>query len=109
MGVQLHTLIALRGSIPAFISIRDGRKHDSKVLDEIDIVRNAIYTMDKAYMALKSLTRFDAEGAYFVLRVKTDMKKETVPSNFNFDPKTGVHGDHIVRLTGYKSRKTYAS
>lgn len=106
-AVKMHTLIDLRGSIPAFISISDGRKHDSKVLDEIDIVTNAIYTMDKAYVAFKSLARFDAEGAYFVLRAKTNMKYEIVSSNFNFDTKTGVHGDHIIRLTGYKSRKDY--
>ena len=106
-AVKMHTLIDLRGSIPAFISISDGRKHDSKVLDEIEIVTNAIYTMDKAYVAFKSLARFDAEGAYFVLRAKTNMKYEIVSSNFNFDTKTGVHGDHIIRLTGYKSRKDY--
>lgn len=106
-AVKMHTLIDLRGSIPAFISISDGRKHDSKVLDEIDIVHNAIYTMDKAYVAFKALARFDAEGAYFVLRAKTNMKFEIVSSNFNFDPNTGVHGDHIIRLTGYRSRKDY--
>lgn len=106
-AVKMHTLIDLRGSIPVFISISDGRKHDSKVLDEIEIVINAIYTMDKAYVAFKSLARFDAEGAYFVLRAKTNMKYEIVSSNFNFDTNTGVHGDHIIRLTGYKSRKDY--
>lgn len=106
-AVKMHTLIDLRGSIPAFISISDGRKHDSKVLDEIDIVYNAIYTMDKAYVAFSALARFDAEGAYFVLRAKTNMKYEIVSSNFNFDQKTGVHGDHTIRLTSYKSRKEY--
>lgn len=106
-AVKMHTLIDLRGSIPVFISISDGRKHDSKVLDEIEIVINAIYTMDKAYVAFKSLARFDAEGAYFVLRAKTNMKYEIVSSNFNFDTNTGVHGDHIIRLTGYKSKKDY--
>lgn len=106
-AVKMHTFIDLRGSIPAFISISDGRKHDSQVLDEINIIRNAIYTMDKAYVAFKSLARFDAEGAYFVLRAKTNMKYEIVSSNFNFDSNTGVHGDHVIRLTGYKSRKEY--
>lgn len=99
-AVKMHTLIDLRGSIPAFIAISDGRKHDSKVLDEIEIVFNAIYTMDKAYVAFAALARFDAEGAHFVLRAKTNMKYEIVSSNFNFDPKTGIQGDHIIRLTG---------
>lgn len=59
-AVKVHTLMDLRGSIPAFVSISDGRRHDSRVLDEIDVARNAIYTMDKAYVAFKSLARFDA-------------------------------------------------
>lgn len=63
--------------------------------------------MDKAYVAFKSLARFNTEGAYFVLRAMTNMKYVIVSSNFNFDPKTGVRGDHIIRLTGYKFRKDY--
>lgn len=59
-AVKMHTLMDLRGSIPAFVSISDGRRHDSRVLDEIDVARNDIYTMDKAYVAFKSLARFDA-------------------------------------------------
>lgn len=106
-AVKMHTLIDLRGSIPAFISISDGRTHDSNVLDEIDIVPKAIYTMDKAYVDFEALARFDREGAFFITRAKSNMKYEIVSSNFNFDSATGIVGDHIIRLTGYKSKKAY--
>ena len=106
-AVKMHTLIDLRGSIPAFISISDGRTHDSNVLDDIEIVPRAIYTMDKAYVDFEALARFDSEGAFFITRAKSNMKYEVVSSNFNFDSSTGIVGDHIIRLTGYKSRKAF--
>lgn len=106
-AVKMHTLIDLRGSIPAFISISDGRTHDSNVLDDIEVVPGAIYTMDKAYVDFEALKRFDDEGAFFITRAKSNMKYEIVSSNFNYDPSTGINGDHIIRLTGYKSKILY--
>ena len=106
-AVKMHTIIDLRGIIPVFIHITDGRWHDSNVLDLIEVVPNAIYMMDKAYINFKALARIDTEGAFFVTRAKDNMKYEIVSSNFNFDPKCGVTGDHLIRLTGYKSSKLY--
>lgn len=106
-AVKMHTIIDLRGSIPVFIRITDGRWHDSNVLDLLEVVPNAIYMMDKAYINFKALARIDTEGAFFVTRAKDNMKYEIVSSNFNFDPKCGVTGDHLIRLTGYKSSKLY--
>lgn len=106
-AVKMHTIIDLRGSIPVFIRITDGRWHDSNVLDLLEVGPNAIYMMDKAYINFKALARIDTEGAFFVTRAKDNMKYEIVSSNFNFDPKCGVTGDHLIRLTGYKSSKLY--
>lgn len=106
-AVKMHTIIDLRGSIPVFIRITDGRWYDSNVLDLLEVVPNAIYMMDKAYINFKALARIDTEGAFFVTRAKDNMKYEIVSSNFNFDPKCGVTGDHLIRLTGYKSSKLY--
>lgn len=106
-GVKMHTLIDLRGSIPAFIYISDGRCHDSNVLDLLDIVPDAIYVMDKAYVDFEALARIDAEGGIFVTRSKDNMKYETVSSNYNINQSTGLLEDHLIRLTGYKSSKLY--
>lgn len=106
-AVKMHTLIDLRGSIPVFIHITDGRCHDSNVLDLLNIIPNAIYTMDKAYVDFEALNRIDNEGGIFVTRAKDNMKYEIVSSNFNIDTSTGILGDYLIRLTGYKSSKLY--
>lgn len=106
-AVKMHTLIDLRGSIPVFIHITDGRCHDSNVLDLLNIIPNAIYTMDKAYVDFEALNRIDNEGGIFVIRAKDNMKYEIVSSNFNIDTSTGIMGDYLIRLTGYKSSKLY--
>lgn len=106
-AVKMHTLIDLRGSVPVFIHITDGRCHDSNVLDLLNIIPNAIYTMDKAYVDFEALNRIDNEGGIFVTRAKGNMKYEIVSSNFNIDTSTGILGDYLIRLTGYKSSKLY--
>lgn len=106
-AVKMHTLIDLRGRIPTFIHITDGRCHDSNVLDMLNIVPGAIYTMDKAYVDFEALNRIDSRGAFFVTRAKDNMKYEIVSTNFNIDQSTGLVEDHIIRLTGYKSQKLY--
>ena len=105
-AVKMHTVIDLRGSIPVFIHITDGRCHDSNVLDML--VPNAIYTMDKAYIDFEALARIDAEKAYFVTRAKDNMKYEIVSSHYNIDTSTGLLEDHRIRLTGVKSSKLYS-
>lgn len=106
-AVKMHTLIDLRGSIPTLIHITDGRCHDSNVLDMLNIVPGAIYTMDKAYVDFEALNRIDSRDAFFVTRAKDNMKYEIVSTNFNIDQSTGLMEDHIIRLTGYKSQKLY--
>lgn len=54
------------------------------------------------------MARIDAEGTYFILRAKTNIKYEIVSNNFNFNPNTGVLDEHIIRLTGYKPWKDYS-
>lgn len=106
-AVKMHTLIDLRGSIPTFIHISDGRCHDSNVLDLLNIIPNAIYTMDKAYVDFEALARIDAEYAFFVTRAKDNMRFEIISSNFNIDKSTGLLEDHIIRLTSQKSSQLY--
>ena len=107
-AVKMHTVIDLRGSIPVFIHITDGRCHDSNVLDILVVVPNAIYTMDKAYIDFEALARIDTEKAYFVTRAKDNMKYEIVSSHYNIDTSTGLLEDHRIRLTGVKSSKLYS-
>jgi hypothetical protein len=69
-AVKIHTLIDLRGSIPEFIFITDGKYHDSNALDFISFYAKAIYLMDKAYVDFETLYRINNAGAFFVTRAK---------------------------------------
>jgi len=106
-AVKMHTLIDLRGSIPAFILITDGKYHDSNALDVIHFYANAIYLMDKAYVDFEALFRIHNAGSFFVSRAKDNMCYQVVEMNFNIDPTTGLRADKTVYLTTPKSKKLY--
>lgn len=106
-AVKMHTMLDLRGSIPAFIHITHGKWHDSNVLDIIDIIPLAIYVMDKAYVDFEALYRIHANNAYFVTRAKKNMKYEVIETNYNIDETTGLRGDYTIKPTGYKVKRFY--
>ena len=106
-AVKIHTLLDLRGSIPTFIHISDGKYHDSNVLDILTPVPEAIYLMDKAYIDFAALYNIHKAGAFFVTRAKITMDYSVVECNFNIDESTGMKSDRTIRLNGYKSNKLY--
>ena len=106
-AVKMHTLLDLRGSIPSFILITDGKYHDSNALDQIIPEPDAIYIMDKAYVDFKALYRINTHNSYFVTRAKSSIKYTIIEQNFNIDEKTGLRADKIIELTIVKSKKNY--
>ena len=106
-AVKIHTLLDLRGSIPAFIFISDGKYHDSNVLDILSPVSEAIYLMDKAYIDFVALYKIHRAGAYFVTRAKVSMNYSVLERNFNIDETTGLRTDEIIQLNGYQTSKHY--
>lgn len=106
-AVKMHTLIDLRGSIPEFIFITDGKYHDSNALDVINFYANAIYLMDKAYVDFEALYRINNASAFFVTRAKDTMRYSVIEQNFNIDETTGLRADKIVELIIPKSKRLY--
>jgi len=106
-AVKMHTLIDLRGSIPEFIFITDGKYHDSNALDVISFYAKAIYLMDKAYVDFEALFRINNAGAFFVTRAKETMRYSVIEENFNIDQSVGLRGDKIIELTIAKSKRLY--
>ena len=106
-AVKMHTLLDLRGSIPANLHVTDGKWHDSNELDEIVPEPFAFYMMDKAYVDFIALFRFHKAGAYWISRPKDNMKHEVVNHSLDIDPSTGICGDFIIKLTTPKSKKLY--
>jgi transposase len=106
-AVKIHTLLDLRGNIPSFILVTDGKYHDSNILDELVISPGAIYIMDKAYIDFVALYNMNESGAFFISRAKSTMDYTVIESNLNIDPKSGLKSDKTIILNGYKSSKLY--
>lgn len=105
-AVKLHTLLDLRGAIPSFIHISDGKLHDVHALDLLLPEAGAIYVMDRAYVDFKRLYGLHTSGAFFVTRAKTNLDFRRLYSA-TCDKDTGVLCDQIVALNGYYSQRDY--
>jgi len=105
-AIKLHTLLDLRGSIPTFIRISNGRVHDVKILDEILPEAGSFYVMDRGYLDFKRLYVFVLASAFFVTRTKKNVKFRRRRS-LAVVPDTGVISDHIVVLANYESAVDY--
>lgn len=106
-AVKIHTLLDLRGSIPTFIFISDGKYHDSNVLDILSPIPEAIYLMDKAYIDFVALYNIHKAEAFFVTRAKVSMNYSVIERNFNINESTGLRTDNIIQLNGYQTSKHY--
>lgn len=105
-AIKLHTLLDLRGAIPAFIHISDGKLHDVNVLDMLSFEAGAFYVMDRGYVDFERLYALHQAGAFFVTRAKSPMDARRVYSTPT-DRSTGVISDQKVMLNGYYSARKY--
>ena len=105
-AIKLHTLLDLRGSIPEFISISQGKQADVRILDELVLEPGSFYVMDRGYVDFQRLYRFVLAVAFFVTRSKTHLKFNRLESHL-VDPSTGVRSDQTVRLRNASSFKHY--
>ncbi len=105
-GVKLHTLLDLRGNIPAFIHVSEAKLHDVNVLDLLVPEPGAFYIMDRGYVDFERLFLLHRLGAFFVVRAKSNIKFRRRYSAAA-DRSTGVCCDQTIVLTGVKSRKRY--
>jgi hypothetical protein len=99
-AIKLHTLLDLRGAIPAFIHISDGKLHEVNVLDFLPTEAGAFYVMDRGYLDFSRLYKMHQAGAFFVTRAKSNMNARRVYSAHS-DKETGVMCDQIIALNGY--------
>ena len=105
-AIKLHTLLDLRGSIPAFIHISDGKLHDVNVLDMLTFEAGAFYLMDRGYVDFERLYALHQAGAFFVTRAKAGMDARRVYSAPT-ERSSGVIADQQVMLNGHYSAKKY--
>ncbi len=105
-AIKLHTLLDLRGNIPCFICITDGKTHDVNILDKLALEPGAFYIMDRGYIDFARLYVFTSSLAFFVIRAKKNL-------DFNrrsyrlVDKSTGLRCDQTIVLKGRKSSEQY--
>jgi hypothetical protein len=105
-AVKLHTLLDLRGNIPTFLHISDGKLHDVNVLDLLVPEPGAYYVMDRGYIDFERLHRLHEAGSFFVTRAKSNLRAQRRYSH-PVDRSTGLICDQTIVLTGYYSRQDF--
>ena len=105
-AVRLHTLLDLRGNIPTFIHISDGRLHEVNVLDQLVPDPGAFYIMDRGFLDFARLYRLQQGGSFFVTRAKAKLKFQRRYSH-HVDRRTGLVCDQTIVLTGTYSPQDY--
>jgi hypothetical protein len=105
-AVRLHTLLDLRGNIPSFIHISDGKLHEVNVLDMIPLEAGAFYIMDRGFLDFSRLHAITRASAFFVIRAKSNLKSRRLYSH-PVDKSTGVVCDQSILLTVPKSVGDY--
>jgi hypothetical protein len=105
-AVKMHTLLDLRGNIPSFIHISDGKMGDVKLLDMLQLEAGAIYIMDRGYIDFSRLFQLHQAQAFFVTRLKSNCQYRRVYSA-DSDRDIGIICDQTITLTGKKSQHDY--
>ena len=105
-AIKLHTLLDLRGSIPSFIHISDGKLHDVNVLDHLIPEPGAFYVMDRGYLDFKRLHQLHQYAAFFVIRAKSNLQCRRLYSH-PVQKRTGLRCDQTVVLTGFYPSQHY--
>jgi hypothetical protein len=105
-AVKMHTLLDLRGNIPSFIHISDGKLHDVHALDMLVPEAGAIYVMDRGYVDFGRLYRLHQAGGFFVTRAKSNLNAHRVYSSAT-DRTTGVIADQTITLDGFYTSRDY--
>ncbi len=105
-AVKMHTLLDLRGNIPAFIHISDGKMHEVNILDQLQPEPGAFYVMDRGFLDFERLFRFHAAGSFFVTRGKSNLRAKRRYSR-PVDRSTGLICDQTIVLTGFYSLKGF--
>jgi hypothetical protein len=105
-AIKLHTLLDLRGNIPTFIHISDGKLHEVSILDQLVPEPGAFYIMDRGFLDFARLYRLHQVGSFFVTRAKSNTKAERRYSR-PVDRSTGLVCDQTIILTGQYSPRDY--
>ena len=105
-AVKLHTLLDLRGNIPTFIHISDGKMHEVNVLDTLIPEAGSFYIMDRGFTDFARWFTLHQAQAFFVIRGKSNLLCRRIYSRA-VDKTTGLRCDQTIALTASKANQDY--
>jgi hypothetical protein len=105
-AVKLHTLLDLRGPLPAFVAITEGDLNEMILMDQLPIEPGSFYIMDRGYVDLSRLRRIAQAGAFFVIRERADVRYYVTASR-PVDRTTSLRADQSIRFNGWYSKDTF--
>ena len=105
-AIKLHTLMDLRGNIPCFVRVTEGKTHDVNLLDQLPLEAGAFYVMDRGYVDFARLHAFTEQAAFFVIRAKSNLSYRRRSSQA-VDKSTGLRSDQTILLDGPLTSKDY--
>jgi len=105
-AIKLHTLLDLRGNIPTFVHITDGKLHDVHILDILMPEAGSFYIMDRGYLDFARLYAMHRNCAFFVIRAKSNLKFRRIYSH-PIDESSGLRCDQSIKLSGFYTAKDY--
>lgn len=105
-AIKLHTLLDLRGSIPAVVIVTHGKVHEVNILDQLILEAGAIYIMDRGYIDFTRLHAIHQAGAFFVIRAKDNFRFKRLYS-LPVDKATGMQCDQVITTRNFYARKDY--
>jgi len=105
-AIKLHTLLDLRGSIPSFIHMTEGRMHDVRILDDLPLEPGSFYILDRGYLDFSRLYTLHQHRVFFVIRAKSNLQSRRIYSRA-VDKTMDLISDQTIALTGPKSKTDY--
>ncbi|MCP4755189.1 MAG: transposase [Proteobacteria bacterium] len=103
-SAKLHTLLDIRGFIPAFIEITEGSVHDVNILDQLFFEPGSYYIMDRGYVDFKRFYRVHQQLSYFIIRAKKNLDFKRLFSESNMEKASGLGSDQTIRVNGVKTK-----
>jgi hypothetical protein len=105
-AIKLHTLLGLRGSIPSFIHMTEGKMHDVRILDDLPLEPGSFYILDRGYLDFSQLYTLHQHRVFFVIRAKSNLQSRRIYSRA-VDKTMDLISDQTIALTGPKSKTDY--
>jgi len=105
-SVKLNVLLDLRGDIPAFASLHEGKRHEVAALDEIPVCPGSYYVMDRGFLDFARLHRLHKAGAFFVTRLKSNTSFYVTESR-PVDKSSGLRADQTIKLNTFVGQRDY--